>query len=115
LSQSLATRTTRDAVTIAHLREIVEQLAARDRSGEVLTTVRHIPAREAKFAPMPEWVRKELAAVYAEKGVSKLYSHQAAAAAAVGQDVAALVAFGLGHGVYPPGVLEVSKSSKEMV
>src|SRR5258707_2656462 len=32
---------------------------------------------------MPEWVRKELAAVYAEKGVSQLDSHQAAAAAAV--------------------------------
>jgi DEAD/DEAH box helicase domain-containing protein len=45
--------------------------------------VHHIPAREAKFASMPEWVRKELAAVYAEKGVSQLYSHQAAAAAAV--------------------------------
>jgi DEAD/DEAH box helicase domain-containing protein len=83
LSQSLATRTTRDAVTLAHVREIVEQLAARDRSGELLTAVHHIPAREAKFAPMPEWVRADLAAVYAEKGVGNLYSHQAAAAAAV--------------------------------
>jgi DEAD/DEAH box helicase domain-containing protein len=83
MSQSLAMRPARDAVTLARVREIVEQLAARDRSGEILTAVRHIPAREAKFAPMPEWVPKELAAVYAEKGVGKLYSHQAAAAAAV--------------------------------
>src|ERR1700737_1887592 len=83
MSQSLAMRPARDAVTLARVREIVEQLAARDRSGDILTAVRHIPAREAKFAPMPEWVRAELAAVYAEKGVSQLYSHQAAAAAVV--------------------------------
>src|ERR1700716_2163537 len=83
MSQSLAVRRASDAVTIARVREIVEQLTERDRTGEILTAVRHIAAREAKFAPMPEWVPKELAAVYAEKGVGKLYSHQAAAAAAV--------------------------------
>jgi DEAD/DEAH box helicase domain-containing protein len=83
MSQSLAVRPAQDAVTLARVREIVEQLAARDRSGEILTAVHHFPAREAKFAPMPEWVRAELAAVYGEKGVDKLYSHQAAAAAAV--------------------------------
>jgi ATP-dependent helicase YprA (DUF1998 family) len=75
-------RPARDSVTLARVREIVEQLAARDRSGEVLTAVHHIPAREAKFAPMPDWVRADLAAVYGEKGVGQLYSHQAAAAAA---------------------------------
>src|ERR1700681_2581219 len=83
MSHSLATRPARDEVTLARVREIVEQLAARDRSGEILTAVHHIPARGAKFAPLPEWVRKDLAAAYAEKGVSQLYSHQAAAAAAV--------------------------------
>src|ERR1700675_3114426 len=83
MSQSLATRPVRDKVTLARVREIVEQLTARDRSGEILTAVHHIPEREAKFAPMPEWVRAELAAVYAGKGVGKLYSHQAAVAAAV--------------------------------
>jgi len=76
-------RPARDSVTLARVREIVEQLAARDRSGEVLTAVHHIPAREAKFAPMPDWVRADLTAVYREKGVGQLYSHQAAAAAAV--------------------------------
>src|SRR3981189_3103262 len=83
MSQSLAMRPARDSVTLARVREIVEQLAARDRSGEILTAVHHIPAREAKFAPMPDWVRADLAAVYGEKGVGQLYSHQAAAAAAV--------------------------------
>src|SRR5271168_5110097 len=83
MPQSLAVRSAKDAVTIARVREIVEQLAERDRLGEVITAVHHIPAREAKFAPMPEWVRAELAGVYAEKGVAQLYSHQAAAAEAV--------------------------------
>jgi DEAD/DEAH box helicase domain-containing protein len=83
MSQSLAARPAKDAITLARVREIVEQFAARDRSGEVLTAVHHIPAREAKFAPMPEWAQAELAAVYGEKGVGKLYTHQAAAAAAV--------------------------------
>ena len=55
-------------------------LVACYRSEEVLTAVKHIPAREAQFRPMPAWVRPELAAAYAAKGVEKLYSHQAAAA-----------------------------------
>src|SRR6266852_4145559 len=83
MSQFLATRTARDSVTLARVREIVEQLAARDRSGELLTAVHHIPAQEAKFAPVPEWVRAELADAYRAKGVAQLYSHQAAAAAVV--------------------------------
>ena len=83
MSQSLAVRFAKEAVTLARVREIVEQLAERDHRGEILTAVHHIPAREAKFAPMPEWVRAELAAAYAEKGVAELYSHQAAAVAAV--------------------------------
>ena len=69
--------------TLACVRDVVEQLALRDRSGEIITAVHHIPAREAQWAPMPEWVRPELAAAYREKGVTQLYSHQASAAAAV--------------------------------
>jgi DEAD/DEAH box helicase domain-containing protein len=83
MSRSLAVKAAQDSVTLARVREIVDRLAARDRSGEVLTAVHHIPARKAQFAPMPEWVRPELAAVYAEKGVGNLYTHQAAVANAV--------------------------------
>ena len=36
-------------------------------SGEVITAVHHIPAREAQWAPMPAWVRPELRAAYAAK------------------------------------------------
>ena len=80
MPQSLAVRRTRDALTLTRVREIVDQLTERDHRGEILTAVHHIPARDAKFAPMPAWVRSELAGAYAEKGVSQLYSHQAAAA-----------------------------------
>ncbi|MBI3405676.1 MAG: DEAD/DEAH box helicase, partial [Acidobacteria bacterium] len=64
----------------APARQIIEELAARDRNGEVLTAVRHIPARVARFAAMPSWVRPELAAAYAAKGVTQLFTHQAQAA-----------------------------------
>ena len=62
------------------MQDVIEQLAARDRDGELITAVRHTPAREAQWAPMPEWVRPELAAAYRDKGVERLYSHQAKAA-----------------------------------
>jgi DEAD/DEAH box helicase domain-containing protein len=60
--------------------EALGALVARYRSEEVLTAVKHIPAREAQFRPMPAWVRPELIAAYRAKGIAKLYSHQAAAA-----------------------------------
>ena len=81
--ESLAVQRSKDAVTLARVREIVEQFAERDRLGEIITAVHHIPAREAKFAPMPEWVCAELARAYAEKGVARPYSHQAMTAEAV--------------------------------
>ena len=83
MAPSLAVRSTKEAMTLARVREIVEQFTERDRLGEIVTAVRHIPAREAKFAPMPAWARAELAQAYAEKGVTQLYSHQALAAEAV--------------------------------
>jgi DEAD/DEAH box helicase domain-containing protein len=65
--------------TLATVEEVLNALAARHRSDEVLTAIKHIPAREAQFRPMPEWVRPELAAAYRAKGIDQLYSHQAAA------------------------------------
>ena len=66
--------------TLATFQEALGELAARYRADEVLTAVKHIPAREAEFRPKPEWVRPELAAAYRAKGIEQLYSHQAAAA-----------------------------------
>ena len=43
----------------------------------MLTTIRQLPAREAKFRPVPAWVASALAEAYQEKGIRELYSHQA--------------------------------------
>ena len=46
----------------------------------MLTSVRQIPAREAKFRPIPGWVTSALSEAYQAKGIQELYSHQAATA-----------------------------------
>ncbi|HXN25805.1 MAG TPA: DEAD/DEAH box helicase [Candidatus Acidoferrales bacterium] len=70
----------RARTTLQTVQEALGVLVARYRADEVLTAVRHIPAREAQFRAMPAWVRPELAAAYHAKGIEKLYTHQAAAA-----------------------------------
>jgi DEAD/DEAH box helicase domain-containing protein len=70
----------RARTTLETVQEALVALVARYRAEEVLTAVRHIPAREAQFRAMPAWVRPELAAAYHAKGIEKLYTHQAAAA-----------------------------------
>ena len=69
--------------TLARMNEVLRAFAERDYDGEVLTAVRRFPARAAEFAEWPEWVRGELRAAYASKGIARPYSHQAAAAEAV--------------------------------
>jgi DEAD/DEAH box helicase domain-containing protein len=66
--------------TLDIVQEALGALAARYHADEVLSALKHIPAREAQFRPMPAWVRPELAAAYRAKGIAQLYSHQAAAA-----------------------------------
>jgi DEAD/DEAH box helicase domain-containing protein len=83
MQNSLAVRASTALDRLGRVREIIDQLAARDRAGEVLTAVHHIPAREAQYAEMLAWVRPELAAAYRAKGVERLYTHQAAAAQSV--------------------------------
>ena len=68
---------------LTRLTQVIDTFAARDHAGEVLTAVRHYPAREAQWAEFPEWIRPELRAAYTAKGIRKLYTHQAAAAEAV--------------------------------
>jgi superfamily II RNA helicase len=70
----------RGRAALETVQEALGALVARYRSEEVLTAVKHIPARDAQFRPMPAWVRPELASAYRAKGVETLYSHQAAAA-----------------------------------
>jgi DEAD/DEAH box helicase domain-containing protein len=66
------------ALTEVH--EVINELAPNSRTNEVVTAVHRIPAREAQWAPMPDWVRPELVEAYRSKGIRELYSHQAAAA-----------------------------------
>jgi DEAD/DEAH box helicase domain-containing protein len=70
----------RGQTTLDVVRDALATLAGRYRADEVLTSIRHILAREAQYRPMPAWVRPELAAAYRGKGIEQLYSHQAASA-----------------------------------
>ncbi|GAC1619098.1 MAG: ATP-dependent helicase MrfA [Candidatus Acidiferrum sp.] len=80
MSESLAVQAARHSTSIARVHEVLEVFAERDLTGEILTAVRHFPAREAQWADFPVWVRDDLRAAYAAKGIRRLYSHQAAAA-----------------------------------
>ncbi|HXO33296.1 MAG TPA: DEAD/DEAH box helicase [Candidatus Acidoferrales bacterium] len=73
-SESLAPRSDSALDTV---QEILGTLVARYRKDDVLTAVRQIPAREAKFRPIPGWVTSTLSEAYREKGIQELYSHQA--------------------------------------
>src|SRR4029077_14622630 len=79
-SHGLAVRPQSTPNKLDTVQEALAALAARYRADEVLTAIKHLPAREAQFRPMPGWVRPELAAAYRAKGIEQLYSHQAAAA-----------------------------------
>src|SRR5579859_718241 len=75
--QSLAPRPPANLETVHN---ILGSLVARYRQEEVLTALRQIPAREAKFRPVPGWVTSALAEAYRAKGIRELYSHQASTA-----------------------------------
>src|SRR5438105_2815705 len=81
--ESLAVRRAETSTAITRVHEVLDALAARDHNGDMLTAVRHFPAREAQWADFPSWVHPDLVSAYAEKGISRLYTHQAEAAEAV--------------------------------
>jgi DEAD/DEAH box helicase domain-containing protein len=83
MGDSLAVRTVKELSAVSRVREVLEAFADRDHTGEILTAVRHFPARDAQWADFPIWVNAELAAAYAAKGIRRPYTHQAAAAEAV--------------------------------
>src|ERR1700740_1074483 len=72
-----------DRAALRSTSEVVQLLAQRDVHGEVLTAIRHFPARPAQWAHFPTWVDEALVAAYAAKGIRQLYTHQTAAAEAV--------------------------------
>src|SRR5246127_1767919 len=70
----------RQPASLETVHNILGSLVARFRQEEVLTAVRQIPAREAKFRPVPGWVTSALSEAYRAKGILELFSHQASTA-----------------------------------
>src|SRR6266700_1250152 len=83
MPESLAVRRAGLTAAITRVHEVLDAFAARDHAGEILTAIRHFPAREAQWADFPAWIHPELVDAYAAKGIRRLYTHQAAAAEAV--------------------------------
>jgi len=83
MAESLAVRKAATPAAITRVHEVLDTFAARDYNGELLTAVRHFPAREAQWANFPAWVHPDLVSAYAAKGIRRLYTHQAEAAEAV--------------------------------
>ncbi len=83
MMESLAVRRAGETSAIARVHQILDSFASRDNNGEILTAIRHFPAREAQWAEFPEWVNANLVSAYNAKRVRQLYTHQAAAAEAV--------------------------------
>jgi len=83
MSESLAVRRSGIPTSLTRVHEVLDAFAERDYNGELLTAVRHFPAREAQWADFPAWVHPDLAAAYAAKGIRRLYTHQAEASEAV--------------------------------
>ncbi|AWB83233.1 DEAD/DEAH box helicase [Corynebacterium liangguodongii] len=77
--------------------EILEILRARMPAATV-THVETLPGRPARYAPWPEWAEPDVRAALADASVTRLYSHQRAAAdlAYAGRDV--IVATGTSSG-----------------
>jgi DEAD/DEAH box helicase domain-containing protein len=73
----------RASSSLARVSQVLDTFASRDHTGEVLTAVRHYPAREAQWADFPQWLNTDLRAAYNAKGIRQLYTHQAAATEAV--------------------------------
>jgi DEAD/DEAH box helicase domain-containing protein len=69
--------------SLARVSQVLEAFASRDHTGEVLTAVRHYPAREAQWADFPAWLNPNLQSAYNAKGIRQLFTHQAVAAEAV--------------------------------
>ena len=83
MSASLAVRTMPESQSLTRVHEVLDTFASHDATGEVLTAIRHFPAREAQWANFPSWVHADLVTAYASKSIHRLYSHQAAAAEAI--------------------------------
>ena len=72
MPESLAVRRGGLTPAITRVHEVLDTFASRDHAGEILTAIRHFPAREAQWADFPPWVNAGLASAYAAKGIRRL-------------------------------------------
>ena len=75
MPESLAVRRAGMSTAVTRVHKVLESFAARDHNGEILTAVRHFPAREAQWADFPAWVHADLASAYAAKGIRRRRKH----------------------------------------
>jgi DEAD/DEAH box helicase domain-containing protein len=83
LNAFAVSRALESAPSSARALGVVNAFLERDPTGEIITAVRRFPAKEADWADFPGWLRADLVAAYAGKGVRHPYTHQAEAAEAV--------------------------------
>src|ERR1700716_4088919 len=83
MPESLAVRRVGISTAVTRVHEVLDAFASRDHTGEILTAVRHFPAREAQWAEFPAWMHPNLISAYVAKGIRRPYTHQAAAAEGV--------------------------------
>lgn len=59
--------------------KILNELKKYNKISSRFTAWRHIPAKSGIYEEFPEWIEDKLIRILKEKGISKLYSHQASA------------------------------------
>jgi DEAD/DEAH box helicase domain-containing protein len=59
--------------------KILNELKKYNRVSSCLTVWKHIPAKSGVYEDFPEWIEDKLVHILREKGITKLYSHQASA------------------------------------
>ena len=58
---------------------ILNELKIYNKISSCFTDWRHIPAKSGIYEEFPEWIESKLVRILKEKGINKLYSHQASA------------------------------------
>ncbi|HTZ46755.1 MAG TPA: DEAD/DEAH box helicase [Verrucomicrobiae bacterium] len=71
------------STALARVAQVLDTFTERDTNGEILTAVRHYPARPAQWAEFPAWANEDLRKAYLAKGIRQLYTHQAVAAESI--------------------------------
>ncbi|HHV97006.1 MAG TPA: DEAD/DEAH box helicase [Clostridiaceae bacterium] len=68
-----------------NLEQLLQYIKNNERIGKNITHWERIPAKEAQFAPFPDWIDTRIKKALEQKGIYRLYSHQAEAVSKVKQ------------------------------